>query len=554
MFDNNVYLIRSGNSDRYKIGYSADPMFRMKTLQTSNPELLHLIFCCRGDTKIEKIFLNRYHHKRLLGEWFIFSEAEITILIDEMKVFNFIVYDEDGTHQLDFNQEDINPSLDEAQELFKLKTVIKYANIINDNIKYVFTTTVDIPYYIMIINNAGHLLKTQISHYQSISGQTSDCPDIKQSDDLSQWLIDFNKDKWVTKLPSKITNRLKETNKYPGGPNEVNPSARKLSLNIVNPDKNQWNRILESSTVDDIKTENYPNISFPTRNIIILNKDSSQELYEKFKEFMHNPNIIRYGLYDRIGAKRLTQLFNESMHENVSFNHTFPKLMRRFIEEHPQYGITKKTMTEGVTYLRIGFVGDQAPKEHHPPLTVKEKNDKVRFQKRVILQNMKDMICQVTGWTSLQYQQMIDLRLITVIMFGKVINIEATIQVAKGHLVEYLHNKISKLNRVVRSAEDIRDDFLRATFEIKPNSIHSDIKDTTEVDINTGTRCEARLRATNGTCNAVSTLEIALAKYTETVPGLPILNYIIYPDIQYMHNLAIWLKNNRIDFDPSFSC
>lgn len=48
----NVYLIREGNKDRYKIGHADDPLKRMKTLNIGNSEVLSLVACCPGGVTV----------------------------------------------------------------------------------------------------------------------------------------------------------------------------------------------------------------------------------------------------------------------------------------------------------------------------------------------------------------------------------------------------------------------------------------------------------------------------------------------------------------------
>jgi len=58
-------------------------------------------------------------------------------------------------------------------------------------------------------------------------------------------------------------------------------------------------------------------------------------LYESFKQFMLNSLIIRFGVNERIVTRRLSDTFNETTGNNVSFNMVFPKLMARFMSDYP---------------------------------------------------------------------------------------------------------------------------------------------------------------------------------------------------------------------------
>lgn len=259
---------------------------------------------------------------------------------------------------------------------------------------------------------------------------------------------------------------------------------------------------------------------------------SEGELYEKFIQFMMNADNVRYGIHERVGAKKLAISFNNTMQENISFNHAFPKLMAKFIIDYPQYGIVKKTMTEGVTYIRIGLSRDPEPKAHYP-LTMKEKNDKSRAQKQEILKDLMNNICERKGWTHTQYQQMVDLKLVKAVKFNKVINIEATIRVSEGLLIGYIHDVLNRLTIVTKYAYTVRDDFLRATQT-----------DNDLTPVNSADRYESRLLAAERTYDAGTKLGEEVARYNNTVAQLPVLDYIVYPNIQHLNELLTWLKQH----------
>lgn len=83
--DNNVeyvYLMQSGNSTRYKIGYTGrDPRKRSPELQTGNPDavtLIDVIECADGRT-VEKSLHRAYRHYQMPNskEWFDFSCQQV---------------------------------------------------------------------------------------------------------------------------------------------------------------------------------------------------------------------------------------------------------------------------------------------------------------------------------------------------------------------------------------------------------------------------------------------------------------------------------------------
>jgi hypothetical protein len=78
-----VYFIRSEQGE-IKIGSSARPLDRLKTLQTSNPQKLELIAVIKGaGTKLEFELHTQFHHLRLEGEWFS-PGADLWAFIEEV--------------------------------------------------------------------------------------------------------------------------------------------------------------------------------------------------------------------------------------------------------------------------------------------------------------------------------------------------------------------------------------------------------------------------------------------------------------------------------------
>ena len=76
-----MYLYAIGTTgNKQKIGFSADPVQRVKTLQTGNPESLKLQYYFEIDAttakKFESYVHHEYAHKRLKGEWFEMTPEE----------------------------------------------------------------------------------------------------------------------------------------------------------------------------------------------------------------------------------------------------------------------------------------------------------------------------------------------------------------------------------------------------------------------------------------------------------------------------------------------
>lgn len=74
-----VYVARCG--DFYKIGYSEDPIERMKALQTANPELIILVATIPGSMQSESYWHRTFAHKSVRGEWFKLDDHDLGMLL-----------------------------------------------------------------------------------------------------------------------------------------------------------------------------------------------------------------------------------------------------------------------------------------------------------------------------------------------------------------------------------------------------------------------------------------------------------------------------------------
>ena len=74
-----VYIIREGNRNRYKIGYSTDIDERLKQLQTGNSDTLILFHYFPTDDlrKIESLAKNYADINNIRGEWFELTENAV---------------------------------------------------------------------------------------------------------------------------------------------------------------------------------------------------------------------------------------------------------------------------------------------------------------------------------------------------------------------------------------------------------------------------------------------------------------------------------------------
>lgn len=71
-----VYLMKNNRNGYYKIGKSANPSFREKTLQAEDPDI-SLIAKWHTEPRWEKILHQEYKSKRLRGEWFNLTAEDV---------------------------------------------------------------------------------------------------------------------------------------------------------------------------------------------------------------------------------------------------------------------------------------------------------------------------------------------------------------------------------------------------------------------------------------------------------------------------------------------
>lgn len=74
-----VYFIRA-STGAIKIGFAVDPVVRMHSLQTSNPERLELLGSFAGTIAQERALHDRLKASRLHGEWFSPSEEVLSVV------------------------------------------------------------------------------------------------------------------------------------------------------------------------------------------------------------------------------------------------------------------------------------------------------------------------------------------------------------------------------------------------------------------------------------------------------------------------------------------
>lgn len=92
---NYVYLIRSEETGRYKIGVSKDPTKRIEQLNTGNDSELVLIesFPSEYAYKVETALQNSYAYTHKRGEWFdLYLENELSFIDNCRKIEENIKY------------------------------------------------------------------------------------------------------------------------------------------------------------------------------------------------------------------------------------------------------------------------------------------------------------------------------------------------------------------------------------------------------------------------------------------------------------------------------
>jgi len=95
-----LYVIGPKQNGPVKIGFSAHPEQRLKTLQTSHPDPLVIHHTVKFDSKnireLEKIIHKEVSHKKTQGEWFNISPQDASLLLEHM----FILHEDKTLSQL----------------------------------------------------------------------------------------------------------------------------------------------------------------------------------------------------------------------------------------------------------------------------------------------------------------------------------------------------------------------------------------------------------------------------------------------------------------------
>jgi hypothetical protein len=79
-----IYFIQSGKDGAIKIGFSIDPVSRMRDLQVAHPETLRLIFAIDGNHELEAALHVHFTEKRIRGEWFDLDSDDLNSVITKI--------------------------------------------------------------------------------------------------------------------------------------------------------------------------------------------------------------------------------------------------------------------------------------------------------------------------------------------------------------------------------------------------------------------------------------------------------------------------------------
>jgi hypothetical protein len=116
-----IYILRAGNSDKVKIGFSKSNRSldkRIKALQACSPQRLKLEGKMRG-SKLKERYLHHLCIKRHLhNEWFSLTTKEVSRLIKKYKHFSPTIY-----HGKKFSLTEISMASRRLKSKGKFKTI-----------------------------------------------------------------------------------------------------------------------------------------------------------------------------------------------------------------------------------------------------------------------------------------------------------------------------------------------------------------------------------------------------------------------------------------------
>jgi len=246
-------------------------------------------------------------------------------------------------------------------------------------------------------------------------------------------------------------------------------------------------------------------------------------------------NHIRIGPNETVRTSELSEYFSEITGQKTSHTCKFPRLMKKFMIDHPNLSITKKVRNYGTIYIGLGLAPLPQAKFKRPALIMKNASDRRLARNYFLLDNIRDAICQKTGWSIIQYQQMVNLGLVYVIRDDNVTNVDAMIIVSKARILLYVNEVKNKLMRKSVLANIAVNNSMRAAVEdkilTKKNSMYMYTN---------------RLLIAEKTYIAGYQLEVMIQSYVNKTADLPQIEHFTYPNIQNLSITAVWLKDNSM--------
>ncbi len=76
-----VYVIQSGTTNVYNIGYSETPSVRRKSLQIGSAQPLHVVGSIPGTRELESSLHRDLASRRVHGEWFRLTRTEVNHIL-----------------------------------------------------------------------------------------------------------------------------------------------------------------------------------------------------------------------------------------------------------------------------------------------------------------------------------------------------------------------------------------------------------------------------------------------------------------------------------------
>lgn len=82
-YEKGVYVIQSGDSLKFKIGFTKDIDVRLRNLQTGSADLLKVVFFmyCKNSTRLESLLQKFYDSRLHRGEYYQLTETEVLRLV-----------------------------------------------------------------------------------------------------------------------------------------------------------------------------------------------------------------------------------------------------------------------------------------------------------------------------------------------------------------------------------------------------------------------------------------------------------------------------------------